>query len=57
MNRTQSTSFENKATVSHEQHYSNLRREMAYLIQDATAEVMDVFPGTKPLAPRYGTGG
>ena len=35
--------------VSHEQHYSNLRREMAYLIQWATAEVMEVFPGTKPL--------
>ena len=35
--------------VSHEQHYSNLRREMAYLIQSATAEVMEVFSGTKPL--------
>ena len=28
--------------VSHEQHYSNLRREVAYLVQSASAEVMDV---------------
>ena len=35
--------------VSHEQHYSNLRREVAYLVQWATAEVMTQFPGTNPL--------
>jgi hypothetical protein len=35
--------------VSHEQHYSNLRREVAYLVQWATAEVTAEFPGTNPL--------
>ena len=36
--------------VTHEQHYSNLRREVAYLVQWATAEVEAEFPGTNPLA-------
>ena len=36
--------------VTHEQHYSNLRREVAYLVQWATAKVADEFPGTNPLA-------
>jgi len=36
--------------VTHEQHYSNQRREIAYLVQWATAQVEAEFPGTKPLA-------
>jgi hypothetical protein len=36
--------------VTHEQHYSNLRREVAYLVQWATAQVEAEFPGTNPLA-------
>jgi hypothetical protein len=36
--------------VTHEQHYSNQRREVAYLVQWATALVEAEFPGTNPLA-------
>ena len=36
--------------VTHHQHYSNLRREVAYLVQWATAMVEVEFPGTPPLA-------
>jgi|GEM_PF-1547002 len=36
--------------VTHEAHYSNLRREVAYLVASATQSVQATFSGTKPLA-------
>ncbi|MBN93317.1 MAG: hypothetical protein CL928_04490, partial [Deltaproteobacteria bacterium] len=36
--------------VEHQAHYSNLRREVAYLVRYATAAVEDTFPGTNPLS-------
>ncbi len=36
--------------VEHEAHYSNIRREVAYLVDYAAAEVAAAFPGTNPLA-------
>ena len=36
--------------VTHEAHYSNLRREVAYLVASAAEAVKDTFPSTKPLA-------
>jgi len=36
--------------VTHQAHYSHLRREVAYLVTHAAAEVQEAFPGTAPLA-------
>ena len=36
--------------VEHQAHYSNLRREVAYLMTWATAETAAQFPGTNPLS-------
>jgi len=36
--------------VEHQAHYSNLRREVAYLVRYATSAVEDAFPGTNPLS-------
>ncbi len=36
--------------VEHQAHYSNLRREVAYLITWATEETASQFPGTNPLS-------
>jgi len=35
--------------VSHNPHYSHLRREVTYLVQYAASETTAMFPGTKPL--------
>jgi len=35
--------------VSHNPHYSHLRREVAYLVQYAASETSAMFPGTNPL--------
>ena len=45
----QANSFDDGFIVSHEAHYSNLRREVAYLVQYAASETAKAFPGTKPL--------
>lgn len=46
----QATTLEQGYIVQHEAHYSNLRREVAYLVRYATAATATTFEGTNPLA-------
>jgi len=45
----QATSRDEGYIVSHSAHYSNLRREVAYLVAHATAQVQAAYPDTMPL--------
>ncbi|HJN76605.1 MAG TPA: hypothetical protein QGF58_21930 [Myxococcota bacterium] len=45
----QANSVDEGYVVSHEAHYSNLRREVAYVVRHAAAEVQLAWPDTMPL--------
>jgi len=46
----QAESLDQGYVVEHEAHYSNLRREVAYLVRHAAAETAATFSDTNPLA-------
>lgn len=45
----QANTLEDGYLVSHEPHYSNLRREVTYLVREAAARTYAAFPDTNPL--------